>query len=339
MWLSKRNSQILSNLTKIYIATHKPVSSSQLAPTMLLSCSALRKELQKLESFGFIYKPSSSSGRIPTNKGLRYYLRELLKNQEIEKMDFQLPDIKNFDFKNISENLLTLLSENTHNIGFLFLNSIFDLKFNRIKLFKIGSHRIMTVLHSTYDWSFSKIFHTNENYSETDIKKWESILNKEFRGRTLQTTFRLIRNRLFKEKEKYQKIYKELYFLLSNKGLKTAELFYKGTLNILNSDIIDPHKVKKILETLEDRVKLSRFLDDILQNNQKSPIIALGAETGITELEDFILILSNFYLARNPIGNIGIIGPKFMPYPHSISRVEAYSAYFSDLLSKKPLEV
>jgi len=347
MWLKKRNSLILTSLLNIYASTRKPVSSNQLLPYVSLSCSAIRKELRKLEDYGFLFKPNPSSGRVPTNKGLRYSFRELVKNIEVEKENLNLPVSDDLDFSNISDNFLSLLSAETQNIGFIFLDSIFDLNFRSIRIIKIGSHRIMTIIRSMSGWNFSKIFKTVENYNETDLKKWQTILGKEFRGRSLKSAFKSIRNRLFKEKEKYIKIYRGLYFLLANEELMTAELFIKGTLNLLDSDFVDSDKVKKLLETLEEKAKLSIFLNDILHNNEnkEGPTVIFGTETGISELEDFLLIYSNFYHSKNPIGNIGVIGPKFMPDPSIISRLSLFSTYFSKnfssntIIHKVPMEV
>ncbi|MCP4155121.1 MAG: HTH domain-containing protein, partial [bacterium] len=306
MWLTKRNSLLLTGLIKIYNSTHKPVSSNQLTALLPLSDSTIRKELQKLESFGYIYKPSSSSGRVPTNRGIKHYLKELIgkfesKREFCEFAGSPLPETSYSDFNNVSDDSLSILSDNTNNIGFIFLNSLFDLKFKKIKLIKVGSHRVMTIIHSLNKWTFSKLFRTNANYSERDLETWELILNKEFRGKTLRNSFKRIRNKLHKEKEKYIKIYRELYFMLGNEELKTAEFFFKGTLNILDSQIVNPSRLKQLLSALEEKERLSLFLSDLLNNNMykrtPAPIVAFGADTGISELEGFILILSNFYHA------------------------------------------
>lgn len=339
MWLKKRNSLILTSLLNIYASTRKPVSSKQLIPYVSLSGAAIRKELQKLEDYGFLFKPNPSSGRVPTNKGLRHYFRELVKTIEVEKENLNLPVNDDLDFNNISDNFLSLLSTETQNIGFIFLDSIFDLNFRSIRIIKIGPHRIMTIIRSMSGWNFSKIFKTVENYNERDLKKWETILRKEFRGRSLKSAFKSIRNRLFKEKEKYIKIYRGLYFLLANEELMTAELLIKGTLNLLDSNLVDADKVKNLLKTLEEKEKLSAFLNDILhtKDNKSGPTVIFGTETGISELEDFLLIYSNFYLSKNPIGNIGIIGPKFVPDANIVSRVALFSTYFSRNFSTKTI--
>jgi heat-inducible transcriptional repressor len=339
MWITKRDSLILVRLIETYISTHQPVSSAQLAPLVSLSCSTVRKELQKLEAYGFIYKSNQSSGRVPTNKGMKSYLKQVIDDLEVNRDDIPLPEINDGDFSNISDNCLSLLTTQTHTIGFIFLNSIFDLNFKYIRFLKVGPSKIMTVIQSKNNTTFSKVFRTRKNYSEIDLQNWEVILNREFKGRTLRNTFKSIRNKLFKEKEKYLEIYRELYFLLGNDDLKTGELLFKGTLNILDSDLVNPSNVKKLLRTLEEKEKLTCFLNDILKNDVKSPVVAFGTDTGISDLDDFIFIFSNFYYSQNPIGNIGIIGPKFMAYPNTISQVEVFSSYFSRILSNKPMEV
>lgn len=329
----------MTGLLNIYTSTHKPVSSMQLTPYVSLSCSAIRKELQKLEDYGFLYKPSASSGRVPTNKAIKFYFRELVKNLEPDNENINLLQTDDLDFNYVSDNFLSLLSSNTQNIGFVFLESIFDLNFKKIRMIKIGPHRIMTIIQSSTGWNFSKIFKTAENYTEKDLKKWERMLTEEFRGRSLKSAFKSIRNRLYKEKEKYLKIYRGLYFLLANEELMTAELLIKGTLNLLDSNLVDADKVKNLLKTLEEKEKLTAFLNDILhtKDNKSGPTVIFGTETGISELEDFLLIYSNFYLSKNPIGNIGIIGPKFVPDANIVSRVALFSTYFSRNFSTKTI--
>ncbi len=332
-------------LIEIYISTHKPVSSKELSQLTPLSESTIRKDLQRLESYGFIYKPSPSSGRIPSNQGIKHYVKQLIKGLDYEEEN---PAIPNFlpasgdNFSHISDNFLSQLSTTTRNIGFIFLHSIFDLSFKKIKLVKVGAHRVMALLQSLNGWSFSKVFTTHINYGEEDLKNWENILNLEFKGKNLKIAFKRIRNRLHKEKEKYLRIYRELYFLLGNEDLMTAEFLFKGTVNILDSELVNPAKIKKLVEALEEKEKLSHFLNDILRNNPgRTPIATFGNDTGISDLEDFILIFSNFFYShsRNPLGNIGVIGPKFLPYQRTISQVDRFSTYFSKILSKNPREV
>jgi len=341
MWISKRNSLVLNCLVELYISTKKPVSSLQISKKLKISSSGLRKDLQILESFRFLFKPFSSSGRIPTNKGLKLYLKELKKNVEINKYNDDLIGFEiseEPDFSATSDTILSNLSDNTHNIGFVFLHSIFELAFKRIKFVKISHHKVMVILLSPNKWTFTKIFETMKNYSENDLKKWEITLNTEFKGNDLNTTFKKIRNRQFKDKEKYMSIYKGMFFLLNNKELVKSELLFKGELNVFDSGFIDNNKIKGVLELLKEKEKLCGFLGDVLLNNDDAFTVSFGKDTGLSEFDDLILIASTFYHSDNPIGNIGVIGPRYIHYQDTINKVGNYSAYFSRILSKDIME-
>jgi len=339
MWLSKRNAGILDLLIQIFAGTHRPVSSRDLSAHLPYSPSSLRKDLQQLESRGFVTKSSASSGRIPTNLALKYTLREALRNLDRSTDLTPLPPIHGFDFQNISDDFLLQLSSHTGQVGFVQLHSIFDLRFRRIRLIKVGPRRVMTILHSMHGWSISKVFSTRENHPEASLRKWQELLNREYRGRNLQSVFHAIRNRLFQQKEQFKQIYRELYFLLNNEDLMAAEFLFKGTQNILDSEIITPRKVRCLLEALDEKAGLTRFLNDLLRKPVDSLNIAFGSDTGISDLDDFLLISSSVYYQRRPIGNVGVIGPKFRAGTHTLSSVERYSSYFTEILSRKSMEV
>ena len=339
MWLSKRHAGILDHLIRVYARTHHPVSSRDLAARLPFSDSTIRKDLQWLEARGYVNKTTASSGRIPTNLALKFTLRETLRNLEDRMEPVPLPEVRGQDFQGISDDCLSLLSHHTPYMGFFLLRSIFELRFRRLRLVKVGSRRVMAVVQSMHGWSASRVFSTRENHPEASLREWQDLLNREFPGKSLQAVFRTIRNRLFQEKAQFLKIYRELYYLLNNDDLMAAELYVKGTQNILDSELVDPRKVKGLLEALEEKARLVRFLNDIRRDKSRGPSILFGSETGISDLEDFLLIVSSVEYQHRPIGNMGIIGPKFTAGPDTLSRVNQYSRHFSRILSSRPVEV
>lgn len=339
MWISKRNTEILASLINLYSNTRRPVSSKQLSEHLPYSCSLLRKELQKLEAIGFIKKSSSSSGRTPSDKGLKMYLRSLDEIADTETLSPEFFQSDGKDFSDLSTRSADFLSRESDHIGFVYFDSIFDLEFKKVKLIKIAPHKIMMILNCRNQWIFSKIFVTNRNYSESELRNWEQILNTEFSNRSLNRIFKIIRNRLFKDKERYINIYRGIYNLLGTEDLMAADLFYNGTLNLLNSQVTDTETLKKIIHTLEEKERFAKFLRDILSKKNRNPVIAFGGESGISEFEELVLITSNFFWSENPIGKLGILGPKFTRYSETINRVKHFSSHISTILSENPMEV
>lgn len=339
MWISKRNTEILASLINLYSNTRRPVSSAQLSEYLPYSCSLIRKELQKLESNGLLKKSSCSSGRTPSDRGLKMYLRSLDELADTGSLSPEFLQANGKNFSDLSNKSVDLLSRESDHIGFVYFDSIFDLEFKKIKLIKIDSYKIMMILNNMNQWIFSKIFITNRNYSESELKNWEQILNEEFSHRSLNRVFKIIRNRLFKDKERYINVYRGIYNLLGTEDLMAADLFYNGALNLLNSQVTDTETLKKIIHTLEEKERFAKFLRDILSEKNRNPVIAFGRESGISEFEELILIISNFYWSENPIGKLGIIGPKFTRYSEAINRVKNFSHHISTILSENPLEV
>ncbi len=339
MWISKRNAEILATLIALYGKAKQPVSSDRLSKQLPYSSSLIRKELQRMESNGLIEKTSVSSGRIPSDKGLKMYLRTLDPQplNDNSRIDFPNPG-KDKDFCDLSSKSADLLSKGSDNIGFVYFDSVFDIEYKKIKLIKIGSYKVMAILNTINHWVFSKIFVTNRNYSDLELKNWENLLNKEFPRRSLNGVFKIIRNRLFRDKEKYINVYRGIYNLLGTEELMTADLFYNGTLNLLNAHVTDPITLRKIVSTLEEKERFAGFLKDILNKKDKNPVIAFGRESGISEFEELILIISNFFYSENPIGKLGIIGPRFTRYSESINIVKQFSNHISTVLSGTPME-
>ena len=209
MWLSKRDTTILNSLIKLYTAEKRPVSSRNLSSILPFSESLIRKELYKLENWGFVKKSSVSSGRTPSDRGLKLYLRNLIPFIETDtKNDSIKWQISDQNFNELSMKSAGHLTSWTSNIGFIYLNSIFELPFKMIRLIKTGNSKGMVVVDSVNGWIFSKMFQTDKNYSGNELKQWENILNEEFRGKSLKNTYKIIRNRLFRYKEKYITFYK-----------------------------------------------------------------------------------------------------------------------------------
>jgi len=339
MWLSKRHADILDHLVHFYARTHRPVSSRDLCARLPFSDSTLRKELQRLEARGYVTKASASSGRVPTNLAIKHCLRQALHSLDDQVEPTPRPIMRNQDFQGLSDDCLFQMSQDTPYVGFFLLRSIFELRFRRMRLIKVGNRRVMAVVQSMHGWSVSRVFTTRENHPDAALREWQDSMNREFAGKSLQSAFRTIRNRLFREKAQFLRIYRELYYLLSNEDFMGAELFVKGTQNILDSALVDPRKIKGLLQTLEEKARLVRFLNDIQRNASCEPSILFGSETGISDLEDFLLIVSNVVYQQRPIGNMGVIGPKFTAGRDTLSRVNLYSRHFSRILSDRSVEV
>jgi len=329
MWVSKRYSKIINQLIEMYAQRFKPVSSKEMAMVLGESSSTLRKDLQELERLGFIKKTNVSSGRIPTNKAIRQYIKTICPENGDYDSDFFSIAPEGGDFSVFSRQILSSLAHETKSIGFIMLDSVFDFSFREIKVIKTGINQVMLVLYGINGLSFSKIFPTNENYSEKALSQWAKLLSSEFKGKSLNQSIRCIGNRISRDKERYFKIYRELLSLLEHNDLKVIELLFEGESQFFQPNRMDQLEVQQVIAALKEKSLLVRFLLEMRWQEKKGPQVAFGEDTNIAGLDDCMFIFSHFFAASRTIGDVGIIGPRCMPYAASASRVERFSHYFS----------
>lgn len=337
MWLSKRRERILLALVKLYISTHRHVTSTQIGRDSTWAPSTIRKELQELENQGYLDKLHAASGRIPTNKGLKFYINRLSADKSffLNRGTENTP-LKGSDFFDVSLEALTELSTTTHNLGFVLLGSLLEFKFKEIRFLKVSPYKLIAVIKSDNNWNFTKSFFASRNYSQQELQAWAAILNREFAYNTLSSALKKIRNRIFKDRSRYLTIYHGLYRLLRNRDLVSAELIARGEENIFSFGIANPAEMKVLLQILEEKERFSSFVDDLLVRNPKStePVVIFGSEHPLNGINQLMVVLAGFFSKeRKRLGNIGIIGPRYMEYSTVFARLHHLSAYFSTELS------
>ncbi len=297
------------------------------------SSSTIRKDMQELERLGYIRKTSISSGRIPTSKAIRLYIKTICPVSDNNLDSFSdMPG--DGDFSVFSRQVLSSLAQETRAIGFVTLDSIFDFSFKGVQIVKTGINQVMLVLNGINGLSFSKIFTTKANYSEKALTKWAKLLSSEFKGKSLNQSIRCIGNRISRDKERYLKIYRELLSLLEHNDLKVIELLYEGEAQFFQPVRRDQLELQDVIAALKEKSLLIRFLHEMRRQDGLGPQLAFGEDSQINGLDDCMLIFSHFFADSKTIGNVGIIGSRFMPYAASVSQVNRFSVYFSTRLSR-----
>ena len=333
MWLSKRREAMLIKLVELYISTHQPVNSSQMERFFPWAGSTIRKELQELESQKYLEKLHVSSGRIPSNKGLKFYINRILAQREhIACPGMETPVLRGSDFIDISMKLLSDLSTSTHNLGFILLGSVMEFNFKKIRFIKLSPYKLLAVIRSDHNWNYTKSFFTSRNYSPSELAKWARTLNQDFADSTLSIALKKIRNRIFKDRARYLAVYQGLYQLLKSRDLLSAELISRGEENIFNFGINSQAEMKQLLLILEEKERFAAFVDDLLHKSHQStePVVVFGSEQGISGLNQLMVVLAGFFSRdKRRLGNIGMIGPRYMEYPNVFSRLHHLSNYFS----------
>ena len=259
MELDDRKRRILQAIIEEYIGTAEPVSSSALVDNygMQLSSATIRNEMANLEQGGYIEKPHTSAGRIPSAKGYRFYVDELLKDDNISFDEIQYIRKKLQTNVNAMEELTKIatntLSEITHYTTVAVgpkteTHTIIDIKF-----VLLGTRLLMAVILTDTGIVKESIIKFESDISELQVEKLNYIFNSKLRGKTLGEIDLPMQELIMSEMAYELQIIKPIIQEL-NKAIKdNYEIYLEGRDKVFDfpefNDLDTARKVLSILET------------------------------------------------------------------------------------------
>lgn len=337
--LNEREKTILRSIVQQFILTASPVGSRNIAKkfNLGLSPATVRNIMSDLEDSGFINHPHTSAGRVPTDKGYRYYVDSLMEIQELKNSEKTTLE-KSLD-KNLSETdeLLKiaskLLSNITKQIAYVTYPTLDKGILEKIQLVSLSSKRLLVVV-SIKSGLVKTI--TLEFQSEIELNKLhnvERLLNERLGG----LTFQEIRNSF---KERFTDIGSEdkpiirLFIDSVDKifvDIKSEnKLLITGATNVIqHPEFDDPEKFQSVIELIEDKDIIIHIMEKKKMDISNNVMISIGSENEDEKLNEYSLITKEYNFGET-VGTVGIIGPKRMEY----SKVIAIVSYLGELLSK-----
>ncbi len=340
--LDERSKKVLCAVIQNYINYPDPVGSRTVAKkySFGLSPATIRNIMADLEEMGFLTHPHTSSGRVPTDRGYRFYVDSI-----ITKGDYSNKEIIRGLFRRLEalrDNLDILLSETTKTISFMshYLGVAMSPRHNittlkRIELFCHRARRIAAIIFTDEGLIKNKIISTDLNVTQKDLNRIAGYLNSEFSGYTFDEIRQKILKEMSKEKmlcdsliSKSIDICREAFF--SSYG----DLFIAGLSEVLElPDFSDLQRIKELSRAVEDKHTIIKLLDMLSESDGVQIII--GSESTMDEMRELSLVVSACKEEDRPIGIIGIIGPTRMNYLKAISIVDTTAKFISRMVAER----
>ena len=339
--LDPRSRTILMETVRDYVETAEPVGSRTLSKKLpeKLSSATIRNVMADLEDMGYLQQPHTSAGRVPTDRGYRYFVNQLLKSKTKSPASLTrfTGDLKQESLEGVLESACTFLSTNTHQAGLVMLPSFWNLSLKQIQFVLVGPNKVLAVFVSQMGVLQNKILDVDEPFTQDKLNSISNYLNQEFAGRSLHAIRKDLIHRNRNEKERYRQLMKKASELWAKMfpDSGTTGLIVDGLINLLDQPEFsaDVDKMKALMKTLEEKEKLIQLLDLCLHEDGLT--ILIGQEDLKRELEGYSLIAHNYRLDEEKVGTLAIFGPKRMDYEKVIGIVNATATNVSDFLSKK----
>ncbi|NLE02717.1 MAG: heat-inducible transcription repressor HrcA [Fibrobacter sp.] len=337
--LSEREHQVLEAVIRNYILSALPTSSRYLSKQsgFDLSPASIRNVMYDLEERGFITQPHTSAGRIPTDKGYRYYV-------DFVMTEFDLPDetrnsirnalvtVDKSDLHMVLEAASRALSRTTNQMGVILAPKICNGIFRQLHVFQILPQRY--ILNIALDSGFIKTM-VVEFQTEIPPERLECacrIISGKFTGRTILEMCNAD-DRYFSDISDLELGVIRLLVPSIRKMIETDardEVFAEGQTNVLlQPEFFNRETVSAIVEIVEEKKMLMHLIET--SSNEEGVVISIGGEN-IGQLQSFSIIKTTYKVGAMS-GSLGVIGPKRMPYPFLVSAVEYTARILGELHS------
>ncbi|MGM9987910.1 MAG: heat-inducible transcriptional repressor HrcA [Bacillaceae bacterium] len=332
--LTERQLLILQIIIDDFIRSAQPVGSRTLSKReeIPFSSATIRNEMADLEDLGYIEKTHTSSGRVPSEKGYRYYVDHLLKPIQPTVQDVNVLrtifEQQLFEIEKVAKHSVNILSEMTNYTSILLGPKMDKHRLKSVQLIPLSPHSAVSIIVTDVGVVQNKVITLSPTTDIYDIEKMVKILNDRLAGVPLSQ----LKARLNQEVSAVLRQHVTDYDSLLNtvKGMMDVSskenLYTSGNINLLaQPEFKDVNKVRNFLATLEKQDELKR----LLTGGKKGINILIGSETGQSGMEDCSIITATYSTGGNGLGTIAVVGPTRMDY----SRVVSLLTYVTNELS------
>lgn len=345
MALTERKKTILRMVVENFIHRAEPVSSQCLAqaPALGVSSATVRKELSELEEMGYLYQPHTSAGRIPADKGYRYYVDSVLtdvlklmipRRMELKKIKLDID--KDMDIEEILSRSSAELSRLTNYLSMIIAPDTQRSKFRHIEILGFHENNYLAVLITDTGRVFKRNFYFEGNLNDIDIQKLTNILNSQLRDKVINEIN--IEDLSIPDGDTYLvipiKAVLEVLRSCVKEELAYNRVFVHGASAVLKQpEFIDMKKVRGMLDIIEDESLLAGILMKILKGDRF--IIKIGSEISDEGTEDLSLVASKYDISSSSSGAVGILGPKRMDYLKVVATVDMFIKDLKEIFSQR----
>ena len=325
--LTERQKEILKIIVQEYIKLAKPVGSNLICDTLNCSSATIRSEMASLEDLGLLDKTHSSSGRIPSEKGYRYYVDNLMELKKMSAEDMLKLQIifrnNQLQFSDCVSESLKLISEMTNYTSIKLGTASHSNTLKEISIVPLNSDSLIVIVVTNMGYVEHKNI-TLPNIDLADVKKTVGLINNMIVGTPIDEVSQKleyeIKPIIANYVEEHEKLYNAFYNVFNNFTSRNVDIVGKN--NILKHKEFDNiEKVSKILDKLEDE-NMIKYVDQIkgeVKKDGNDINIYIGKENNLDE--DMTIIETNYKTPQEE-GKLVVIGPKRMEYDRVVSLLE-----------------
>ncbi len=340
--LDERKVKILNAIIKNYLETGEPVGSRTISKytDLNLSSATIRNEMSDLEDLGYIVQPHTSAGRIPSDKGYRFYVNNLIaaKDQEVAQMQEWMIE-KTEKMENLLKNVAKVLATNTQYATMISAPSVVSNRLKFVQLSAVDEHQVLSVVVMDGNIVKNKIINVDKPLDNETMLKLNMLLNTNLNGLTVDQINLALITRLKDQAGKHDAIVAQVLDTVAETITEDQDLqvYTSGATNIFKyPELSDSKKASELLDTFEEKQSLMELLAEGSGDGDNTGIqVYIGDETPISTMKDCSIVTATYELGDGVKGTIGIVGPKRMDYENVVDNIKSLKGQLDKLLKQE----
>ena len=326
---SHRARRILSAIVDKYIQEGIPIGSKSLslADNIGLSPASIRNVMSDLEELGFIASPYTSSGRVPTSKGYRFFIDSLLILQPVEATELERikkrVNLHESNSRELAISVSNTLSAITKLAGIVTIPKQQVTRLKEIDFIKLSEKRILAIIVMNETEVENRILQMKRDYSKDELKQASNYLNTHYEGRSLSYIKKHLINELMQTNESVNSSMSDLIDIADQvlDFTESDEYIVAGQRRLMDfHELSDIKKLRQLFDAFKEKQQLLELLDKSMSTNGIQ--IFIGEESGYQMFDNCTLITSPYTTEDGAIGVLGVIGPTRIAYQKVIPIVE-----------------
>ena len=350
-----RGQSILTAIINEHFVTGEPVGSKTIAEKFVnasgLSSASIRSVMAELEDLGLLEQPHTSAGRVPTDKGYRFYVDNLLgvlslSNDDLYRIGGEF-GLNASDFVETPDRLMErtsqLLSALSNNVGIVVSPSLANDRLQHIEFVNLSDNRILVVLVSAPNIVHNRIIRLKVTFTKEELERTANYLNAEFSGKNLAEIRAEILRLMHEEKTMFDRLLQTAVILCSqsieDEENRLADVYVDGTSNILTKrDFADLERLRELLTTIGEKSRLLEILNECVARDAEHTgdvQVMIGSENRTPSLQNCTLISAPYRVGSgSAVGTLSVLGPTRIEYARMISIVSYVARVLEKMMSR-----
>lgn len=319
--LTPRQIEIMTLVIESHIATHLPVGSRTLSKQhgLPLSPASVRHEMGILEERGYLTHPHTSAGRVPTDKGYHFYVKEVVREEPVSE---ELINFISREMEGKIENLESLMERASHILSAMAQEAVLvtspelqQLYFKELNLVRLDATRLLAMWCTTSGLVQNCLVVFEEAIASEEVERIRNLINEALAGEPIERLEEKLLARIESRRDSLRRLYQRTLKIIreSLPHWTMPRVFVEGSRYILNQpEFHDLKKFQLLMELLEEKASLIDLL--MSRSLQEGVHVAIGEKELSKNIWDCALISAPYVWRGKHVGAVGVLGPRRMPY-------------------------